>query len=62
VAAVYMMCRRQFITAEQGRIVDISIPAIKIVMDLRGVKNQADCLSRVRRLFFNLENVRRGDE
>jgi hypothetical protein len=53
IAAVYMMTRRQFITAEQGRIVDISIPAIKIAMDLYGIQNQKECLMRVLRTFHH---------
>jgi hypothetical protein len=50
-AQVYMLTRRQYVTAEQGRIVDISIPAVKTVMDMIGVEDQLDCLNRVRKLF-----------
>lgn len=53
VIEVYMMTRRQYITAEQGRIVDISIPAIKIAMDLFEVRNQKDCLIRVMQAFYH---------
>ena len=53
-AAVYMMTRRQVVTAGMsGQIVDISIPAVKIAMDLLGVKDQAACLLRVRKLFHH---------
>jgi hypothetical protein len=48
-----MLTRRQYVTAETGRIVDISIPAVKIVMDLMGVADQKDCLDGVRSLFFH---------
>ena len=51
VATTYMIARRQYITAENGRIVDISIPAIKVVMELYGIRNQKECLARVMRLF-----------
>jgi hypothetical protein len=53
-AAVYMMTRRQVVTAGMsGQIVDISIPAVKIAMDLLGVKDQVSCLNRVRKLFHH---------
>ena len=53
-AQVYMLTRRQAITAgADGQIIDISIPAVKIAMDLYGVKNQAACLNRVRKLFHH---------
>jgi hypothetical protein len=58
-AGVYMSCRRQYVTAEQGRVVDISIPAIKIVMDLQGVRGQRDCMRKVRNLFYRIEDERR---
>lgn len=47
-----MLTRRQVVTSGiDGRILDISIPAVKIAMDLYGIKNQLDCLNRVRKLF-----------
>ena len=53
-AQVYMMTRRQVVTVGMsGQIVDISIPAVKIVMDLYGVSNQLACLNRVRKLFHH---------
>jgi hypothetical protein len=53
-AKVYMMTRRQVVTTGTGgQIVDISIPAVKIVMDLCGVKDQMACLTRVRKLFHH---------
>ena len=55
VGNVYMITRGQIITmGEHGAIVDISIPAIKTVMDLHGVKRQKECLNTVRKLFFEL--------
>lgn len=59
-ANVYMIVRRQYVTAEQGRVVDVSIPAIKAVMDLFQVKDQLKCLVRVQRLFHLIENERRS--
>jgi hypothetical protein len=52
-AQVYMMTRRQYKTAEQGRVVDIDIPAVKIAMDLFGVVDQKACLVKVRKAFFH---------
>jgi hypothetical protein len=54
-AKVYMLTRRQVITAGEGQIIDISIPAVKIAMDLCGVENQLVCLNRVRKLFHLME-------
>ena len=50
-AQVYMLTRRQYVTAERGRVVDINIQAVKAVMDMIGVDDQLDCLNRVRKLF-----------
>ena len=53
-AQVYLLTRCQIITAGvNGQIVDISIPAVKIVMDLFGVKDQVACLNQVRKLFHH---------
>jgi hypothetical protein len=64
VVRIYMMTRRQIVTRHNGQydqIVDISIPAVKVVMDLEGVKDQKECLARVMRLFHHIENERRND-
>lgn len=50
---VYMLTRRQVITVGMGQVADISIPAVKIAMDLYGVKDQMGCLNRVRKLFHH---------
>ena len=50
-----MITRGQLITAGMGQIIDISIPAIKIVMDLYNVKDQKECLSKVRAAFHELK-------
>ena len=54
-AKIYMVTQRQIIAAEMGQAVDISIPAIKIVMDLYpgGIKDQWKCLSKVRAVFHH---------
>lgn len=52
-AQVYMLTRRQVVTAGAGEVVDISIAAVKIAMDLYGVRDQKRCLNRVRRLFHH---------
>ena len=53
VSRVYMLTRRQVVTVGMGQVTDISIPAVKIAMDLCGVKDQAGCLNRVRKLFHH---------
>ena len=50
-AKVYMICQNQFITAGMGQVVDISIPAVKIAMDLYRVQDQKKCLSKVQAVF-----------
>ena len=59
-AQVYMLTRRQVITVGPGEPVDISIPAVKIAMDLYGVRDQKACLNRVRRVFHHFQG--RKDE
>ena len=61
-AKVYMLTRRQVVTAGMGQAVDISIPAVKIAMDLYGVKDQAACLNRVRKLFHHFLKLEATDE
>ncbi len=53
VAKVFMATRGQVITAGKGQIIDISIPAIKIMMDLYGVKNQKECMESVMNIFHH---------
>lgn len=63
-ATIYMMTRRQIIMRFNGKYdeaFDISILAIKIAMDLQGVKNQKECLARVVQLFHRFENERRKE-
>jgi|WetSurMetagenome_2_1015567.scaffolds.fasta_scaffold106009_2 hypothetical protein len=59
---VYMMVRNQVVTAGMGRVVDLNIPAVKYVMELYGVKDQKDCLSRIMKIFHTLlqERVAEG--
>ncbi len=53
-----MATRHQYITAGQNNVpVDISIPAVKIVMDIYNVGDQRTCLESVRRLWHKT----RGD-
>ena len=60
-ASCYFLTRRQVVTADQGQIIDISIPAIKIAMDLYEIKNQKECLLKIWRLFHHFEQKRRED-
>ncbi len=48
---VYLLVRNQVITTAMGSVVDISFPAVKVVMDLMGVEDQQDCFFRVHHLF-----------
>jgi hypothetical protein len=59
-AAIFFLCRRQVISLE-GQPVDLSIPAVKIAMDLHGVVDQRDCLERVRALWHATDGQRRGE-
>jgi hypothetical protein len=52
-ARVFMITRRQVITVGMGQVADISIPAVKVAMDLYGVKDQVSCLNQVRKLFHH---------
>ena len=54
-AKIYMVTQGQTIAAGMGQAIDISIPAIKIVMDLYpgGIKDQWKCLSKVRAAFHH---------
>ena len=57
-ADVYMATRGQMITAGMGgQVIDISIPAVKIVMDLYpgGIDDQWACLAKVRATFHHFK-------
>lgn len=60
-ALIYMMTRGQVVTLGE-RTIDISIPAIKIAMDLYKIKNQKDCMEKVMNLFHHFESERRKNE
>lgn len=53
VAFIYLLVRRQVVTVGMGKAVDISIPALKVAMDLYGVRDQKACLNRVRTVFHH---------
>lgn len=54
-AEVYQVVRGQVITAGMdGRVIDLNFPAVKIVMDLNGVKDQKACFDKVRHTFYEL--------
>ena len=60
-ATIYMLTRNQIILAPSGHAIDISIPAVKIAMDLHGVVDQKGCLDKVVGLFHHFEEKRRQD-
>lgn len=51
VAEIYMLTRGQCVTAENGRVVDISIPAIKAAIDMS--RKERDCLRKVQKVFHH---------
>jgi hypothetical protein len=53
-----MATRNQVVTAGQGQAIDLHIPAVKIVMDLYGVRDQRAVLDRVRWLWHEIEHQR----
>ena len=53
IARVYMEARGQVITAGMGDVVDINILAVTKLMDLYGIKNQVEVLSKVRKTFHH---------
>jgi len=53
IASVYLVSRRQIILGEQGRVMDIDVRAVKVAMDLYEVKDQKECLDRVRCTFYH---------
>lgn len=42
---------RTQVIAGMGGIIDINILAVKMVMDMHGIRNQRDCMERVRVMF-----------
>lgn len=60
IARVFMACRGQIITAGMGKVVDISLPAVCLAMDLYGVRDRARCWDSVRKLFCEIV-VKRQD-
>lgn len=55
-AKVLHMVRHQTVSepTKDGMIVDLNLQAVKIAMDLHGVKDQLDCFQRVRRAWHEL--------
>lgn len=51
VIKIYLSTRRQYITAEQGHVVDINLLAVKMMMDLYGIRDQQRCMEKVVWLF-----------
>ena len=50
-----MTCRSQVVTAGPGNTpIDISIPAVMLVIDALGIKDRMRALHQVRRLWFTL--------
>lgn len=56
-----MICRSQVLTAGMGDIIDINILAVCKVMDIHGIRNQKQCLEKVRKM-FNIWNKNRKKE
>lgn len=58
-AEVYMMTRGQIISLGE-RVVDLSIPAVQIILDQRGIKNQRECMNKVFSTFHHFLNKQRA--
>jgi hypothetical protein len=57
-ARVFLLARRQIIAGPEGIPIDISIPAVKVVMDLLRVEGQKDCLIKVIKTWHHFERLR----
>ena len=57
IARVYLAARTHWITNGK-EIIDIDIRAVKVAMDIYGVKNQKNCYERVRNLFNEMRHSR----
>lgn len=63
IARIYLEVRDQVITAGMGEVVDINILAVIKLMDLYGIKNQLECLKKIRRTFHHfLSEVKKKNE
>lgn len=51
----YLLTRNQVVMMGMETVADINIVAVKIVMDLFGVKDQRACLLKVRHLFHEFK-------
>ena len=51
IVQAYLLTRNQVLIDPGGNVVDIHIPAVKIVMDLLEVKDQKRCFFAVKDLF-----------
>jgi hypothetical protein len=55
-ATIYQLCRGQIRTRHNGQydeVVDLDYSAVKMVMDLYGVRDQRSVFEKVRRTFFH---------
>ncbi len=59
VAKLYFLVRNQVLIVG-NKITDLNLLAIKAAMDILGVKNQADCLYRVRKLWQSIFDESQG--
>lgn len=65
VAQIFRMVRGQVLTRFNGQydeVADLNFPAVKIIMDLFGVKDQRTCFEKVCRVFYHFLNEKRGKE
>ena len=62
--SVYYLTRRQYVTADQGQVVDISVPAVKIVMGWLKIppEKELECFLKVKSVFNAVESERRKNE
>jgi len=60
-AGIYRLCSGQWRTAGlSGARIDLDVTAVKVMMDLEGVDDQRECLSKVRdiaRIVLEIKNA-----
>ncbi len=59
-ATCYMQARGQVVTVGE-RVVDLSIPAVQIIMDQLEIKNQRECMNKVFSTFHHFLNKQRKE-
>jgi len=59
---IFMICRRQVITAGMGDVIDINILAVIEAMGVCKIRNQEECLRKVQKLFNICQQIQKDKE